>query len=217
MVGLCLERGVDAGGGAARRAQGRRRLRAARPGLPARAAGADARGRRGRPCWSPSARCWRAGPAPALAGVLPGPTAGRPACAQPDGRRVRLPGAAGQPGLRDLHLRLDRPPQGRGDRPPRRYVHHCAGSPATLRHRARTTRVLQLVLARPSTSRSGRSARAAAGRRRRGDRPTDTAGPGGRAPAPTGRARRHRRADHPGLLPGADEHDRRARCAGLRA
>ena len=50
-VGVSLERSPDAGGRPPRRAQGRRRLRAARSAAPARAAGSDAGGRRRRRSW----------------------------------------------------------------------------------------------------------------------------------------------------------------------
>ena len=110
-----LERSPELVVGAARRAQGGRRLRAARSRLPARA---------------PGASCWRT-PAPAVLldrAALLGAcrlTGGRVVAA---GRRGRPDDAAGerrravergQPRLRDLHLGLDRAAQGGGRSPHR--------------------------------------------------------------------------------------------------
>ena len=97
-------------GGAAGGAEGGRRLPAARPGLPGRAAGLDARGQRRPPAAD------REPPAGDAAARAPRPGAST-------GRRRRSPPVptttcrrlhAAAPGLRDLHLGLDRPAQGRG-------------------------------------------------------------------------------------------------------
>ncbi len=138
------------GGGPARRAQGRRRLGAARSLLPEGAPGLDAGGLR------------RAGPADA------GRRAGRavqlpprPPAAGLGGDRPALRlapgpdssgggGGPGQPGLRALHLGLDRTSQGRRGHPrrarrpdappapgarPRRRRRHGGGDHAVVRHR----------------------------------------------------------------------------------
>ena len=57
LVGICLERSLEHAGRPARHAEGRRRLRAARPRLPGRAARLHARGRRGAGRWSTHDRC----------------------------------------------------------------------------------------------------------------------------------------------------------------
>ena len=139
-----------AGGGAAGRAQGGRRLRAARPGATppsgwpscsaeaARRGGAHAaRAAHGAPGarWTPVALDdVRAEIAAASAGGLP-----------------RSAGDARAPGLRHLHLRLDRPAQGRGGAAPRpcAWPSRPRATPASTAAR----RVLQPVPAQPSTPR----------------------------------------------------------------
>ena len=106
--------------GHARRAQGRRRLRAARPDLPGRAARVHAGGRRALPVLLtpgaagcerlPAGRCTR-GPLDETA-ESPGRRGG--------GAGVPV-GPADEPRLRHLHLGLDRPAQGGDGRAPRRW------------------------------------------------------------------------------------------------
>ena len=108
-MGLCLERGPEMVVGAAGRAQGRRRVRAAGPGVSRRAAGAT--------CWQDAARRVLVTQASLRAARSPAPTASRwssvdarragdrgGAADEPRGARRR----AGQPGVRHLHLRLHR-------------------------------------------------------------------------------------------------------------
>ena len=128
-----LERSPRAGRGAARRAQGRRRLRAARPGLPARAPGAS--------CWRTPARAVLvteralARSLPAAAGAALCLDADRRAGGERAGGRRRPVAATGQPRLRDLHLGLDRPAQGRGDRAPQRRRPRAPGRARSSRRR----------------------------------------------------------------------------------
>ncbi|OPG13066.1 hypothetical protein B1L11_10800 [Microbispora sp. GKU 823] len=104
------------------RAQGRRRLPAARPRAPRAAAGDDA-GRRGRlrgdhraPAARPSRRTRRHARRP-----RPGPPGARRAARAVPGRR-RHPR---RPGVRRLHLGIDRQAQGRDGQPPQRAPHHA--------------------------------------------------------------------------------------------
>ena len=115
---LCLERSLELLVGAARRPQGGRRLRAARPRLPAERLAfmlADAR-RRGR-C-SRTATCATGCP-DARRGALCLDAARTARGAEPPRRPSAVGASAGAPRLRDLHLGLDRPAQGGGDRPHR--------------------------------------------------------------------------------------------------
>ena len=106
--------------------QGRRRLRAARPRLPARAPGLHARGRRRRRCSSPSSASPTRCPRTARRVVLPRRRLARPSPRSPP-RRPRAACRADAPRLRHLHLRLHRPPQGRDERPPRPSSTACSG------------------------------------------------------------------------------------------
>ena len=117
---------LDAGRRAAGRAQGGRGVPAGRPGLPGERIAfmlADA----GPACW-----CWPTRPAAALPGRRRGAGARSPA-SRPDARSWpqlltrtwtdadrTAPLAAGAPGVRDLHLGLDRAAQGRGGHAPQR-------------------------------------------------------------------------------------------------
>ena len=152
--------------GAARHPQGGRRLRAARSGLPGGAPRASCSRTRARPCWSPTrrARAGAAGDGGAARVLLD-------ADADAD-RRPRTRGAArargarpARPRLRDLHLGLDGPAEGRGDRAPRGRRASCAGrsgvfSPARARA---ASLLLDVALLRPLGLRALRAAR----RRRR--------------------------------------------------
>ena len=80
---LCLRALAGDGGRPARRPQGGRRLRAARPGLPGGAAGLHARGQRRRRCWSPTQA--------ACAGALPAEPARAAVCLDADEALVRRP------------------------------------------------------------------------------------------------------------------------------
>ena len=102
---------------AARRPQGRRGLRAARPRLPAGAARA--------PCWTSRGsaslltqdhRCATDWPAVRAVGGPPRRPRLRRRSDRDDARTRRQRSAAGGPGLRDLHLGLDRRAQGRDGR-----------------------------------------------------------------------------------------------------
>ena len=117
LVGLCVERTPAMVVGAAGRAQGRRGVRAARSGLSGGAAGVHAprlRGGGAGDAAEPRREAGRARPERRLPG--------RPGVPRADRRRRRRASGLGrhaeQPGLRDLHLRLDRPAEGRGDRAP---------------------------------------------------------------------------------------------------
>ena len=110
---LCAGALAGAGRRAARHPQGRRRLRAARPGLPARAPGLHAGGRAAPRAARPQRRLLgRAARRTAAAVVLAGRAAG--AAGRPSAARRRTPVRRRRaPGLRHLHLRLHRPAQGR--------------------------------------------------------------------------------------------------------
>ena len=105
-----------AGGGDPRHLEGRRRLRAARPRVPRRTSASPSSSR------TPVRRCCsRRGVTAAAA--PPGRRAG--SVWPPSGSRsprdgAAAPDAARQPRLRDLHLRVDRPPQGGRHRAPQR-------------------------------------------------------------------------------------------------
>ena len=159
-VGLCLERSAEAGRRAARRAQGRRRLRAARPRHP--------RGAPGRLMDDAGAeRPDHPGGAPARASRSPLP---RMVCLDRDGgasprdrsAAPRAAAPASTPRLRPLHLRLHRPAEGvavahraarrlrltawpaRPDLPARRVP--APRSPLSLRH-LRSTELFRPLLA----------------------------------------------------------------------
>ena len=110
--GSACERSLEMVVGHARHPQGRRRLRAARPGVPARAARLHARGRRA-PVLLTAASALRRRAARRRRRRS---SASTPTGRDRRGEPRRAPGArraAGQPRLRDLHLGLDRPAQGR--------------------------------------------------------------------------------------------------------
>ena len=104
--------------------QGRRGVRPARPGPAGRAPG---RHRRGRP--AAGAAHPRLGARPAARRELPRPGHGGPggAARRRAGRRPRRGGGRRGPGVRDLHLRLDRPPQGRHERARGASATACCG------------------------------------------------------------------------------------------
>ncbi len=140
------------GGGAARGAQGRRRVRAARPGLPAGAPGLPAGGhRRARAAHRDAARC-RACPSARAASLvwtlreLDG------------GSRMARGVSPGQPGLRDLHLGLDGPAQGCGDRAPQRRGLRALGAAGLLARGAGRRPRRDLDLLRPLGLRAVRAA-----------------------------------------------------------
>ncbi len=187
--------------GAARGAQGRRRLRAAGPGVSAPSAWAT--------CWSHARRpvllTTRAGgsppratPAPPCASTPTGPRSHRPS--PPDARRRRR---AREPGVRHLHLGIDRPAEGGDDRAPQH------GRPAALAARERLGRRAGGRARRPppstSTCRSPRSsARCAGAARWCWWRTRSTCAAAGRGDAPRqhgpqrrGRAAAHGRASRP--------------------
>ena len=125
LVGLCVERSLEMVVALLGHPEGRRRLRAAGPGLSGGAAGVHAGGR-------PGAGAPDAGAAAAISCRR---TRARTLCldrglADHDARRSRRPNpdlpatTAEQPRLRHLHLGLDRHAQGRDDRAPA-LVNHC--------------------------------------------------------------------------------------------
>ena len=85
LVGLCVERSLEMVVGLLGDPQGRRRLRAARPGVPARSARLDASRTPARRCWSPSAH---------LAEVAARAAGAGRSCLDDDGRRRAAPAAA---------------------------------------------------------------------------------------------------------------------------
>ena len=101
-----------AGRRAARHPQGRRRLRAARPGYPAERLRLHARGRRGAGRCSPQARLLGAGCRAARRDVVCLDARLAPRSPR-EPRRPAAPRRAGRPRLRHLHLGLDRAAQGR--------------------------------------------------------------------------------------------------------
>ena len=127
----------------ARDPEGRRRLRADGPGLPAERIGDDARGLRTPTSCSPTRGLRRLG-ARASRDVIAPRHVRRRAHA---GARRRSPGlTSDQPGLRHLHVGLDRPPEGRDDRAPqRRELLHGDGR-AARRHARRPRRASWLAV-----------------------------------------------------------------------
>ncbi len=127
--------GLGAGRGGARHAPRRRGLLADRPRAADRALPAPAGPRRG----APGADAVGAGRAPALARRCRAAGGGRTGRRRERGRRpVDATPAAGRPGLRDLHLRLDRVAQGCYDRASGGPQHDPGPQPALRRHRQRS-------------------------------------------------------------------------------
>ena len=120
-VALCLERSLELVVGLLGGAQGRRRLRAARPGLPARSGSRFMLEDAGAPVLLTQALPCRDGRRRRRV-LLPGRAA-----AGDGALRARRAVRPGEPGLRDLHLGLDRPPKGVAGAAPR------AGEPAPAR------------------------------------------------------------------------------------
>ncbi len=129
---------AGAGRRPARRAQGRRRLRAARPGLPAASAWRSCSRTPPSPCCSRSSGCCELLPA-----ARPHARAPRTRAGTAHRPRVRRAARGGRlrrrPRLRHLHLGLHRPAQGRDEHPPRRPqpAPLDAGRPGPRRERPR--------------------------------------------------------------------------------
>ena len=130
-VGVLPRALAAAGRRPARHPQGGRRLRAARSGLSGGAARLHAGGRAARRCCSTEQRLLdRLPDGLPLGGVRVLDLAGAwPDGAEPDTPLPRPAAASRQPRLRDLHLRLDRPPEGRGHRAPQRRRPRRLGAP----------------------------------------------------------------------------------------
>ena len=201
-VGVCLERGTEPGGGAARRAQGRRLLPAARPRAARRAAGLH----RGRLPGGRRGRRRRRGPRAAARPRGERAAAGRRPARHRPRRRGARHGLGRQPGLRHLHLRLHRASQGRR-RHPRQRAAAAALLPGRLRLRA-GRRVDALPLRHLRLLGLGAVGRAAARRPGRGR----AAGGGPLAeglPRPPGRRAGDRAQPDPVRLPRAERGRRR--------
>ena len=113
LVGIAVERGLEMIVSLLA-VLGRRRLRAAGPGISAGAPRLHDRGQRHRPVAQPEPPA--ATPASGLRDRLPGARPGA-GLAGPSGERPAVAGASAEPRLRDVHLRFHRPSQGRRHQP----------------------------------------------------------------------------------------------------